>query len=335
LRPKAGSAAATAIEKACNPDPAARYRSAAEFEVGLVEALVQTLSERVPVRSRLGRLRAEWGRTVAVAIASVAMLSIALAAAWNTSQVRAGRRLLGIPVAPRSPLYLTMNGALGIVRSGRLTIHAHNPATATSIGVSADLGVRTMAAVPPWPSGAAFDLAGRPLPAPRMAADGLCCFGDGTSDGEWNDAIRMDSVLTSPIGSRRLEPPALYRFTREWDAPEHLFALAPDGAYGGVAYSGRTRSFRISRRYPGLASIEQWSRGGRLLSTPISLQDSFLTGVAVDALDGTIWAAWPQPSALLRLENLDPSGRHLGSLEVARPLVLLDVSGAEFPWSVR
>ena len=170
------------------------------------------------------------------------------------------------------------------------------------------------------------------MPAPRMAAEGLCCFIDGTTDGEANYAVRMDSVLANPIGSRRLEPPALYRFTPRVGAPRELFPLAPDGLYIGVAYSARTRSFWISRRYMGSAAIEQWSREGVHLSTPISQPDSALTGVAVDPVDGTIWAIRPQPVQVLRLENFDTSGRHLGSVELPRPLVALDGSGAEFAW---
>jgi hypothetical protein len=335
LRPDASTAASAAIEKACHPVPADRYRSAAELEVALVEALAQTLTERAPVRSRLGRLRAEWGRTLIAVAVSVGLVSIGMAAAWDTNPARAGRRALGLPVAPRSPLYLTMNGGLGIVRTSRLTVLAGNPATASPIAVSNDLGVRTMAGMPPWPSGAAFDLAGRPQPSPRMAAHGLCCFIDGTTDGVSNYAVRMDSVLTNPIGSRRLEPPALYRFTRDWDRPERLFALAPDGVYAGVSYSAATGTFWISRRYPGAASIEQWSREGGLLSAPISQSDSYLSAVAVDPADGTIWAVRPQPSAVLRLENFDPSGRHLASVELPRPLVQLDAAGAEFSWSGR
>jgi hypothetical protein len=332
LRPDVGNAAGAVVERACNPVPGSRYQSAAEFEVALVEALADTLSARMPIRSRVARLRADWGRTAAVAVSIAAVLSMALATTWNTNPVRAGRRAFGLVVPPRSPLYLTMNGGLGVLRATDFQVMAQNPATASAIAVSDDLGVRTMASMPPWPSGAAFDLDGRPLPAPRMAADGLCCFSDGTTDGAANYAVRMDSVLTNPIGSRRLEPPALYRFTRDWDHPEQLFALAPAGVYVGVGYSARTRSFWISRRYMGSATIEEWSRDGRHLSTPISQTDSLLTGVAIDPLDDTVWAIRPQPSAVLRLENFEQSGRYLASLELPRPRVLLGAGGAEFPW---
>ena len=62
LRPDVGTDASAVVERACHPDPAGRYQSAAALEGALVEALAATLSTRAPVRSRIGRLGARWGR---------------------------------------------------------------------------------------------------------------------------------------------------------------------------------------------------------------------------------------------------------------------------------
>lgn len=163
----------------------------------------------------------------------------------------------------------------------------------------------------------------------------MCCFYDGTTDGRYNYAIRQDSTLLEPIGSRPVAPPALYRFALDWSAPEPLFPLSPDGAYHGVAYSAACDCFWVTRLELEAAVVERWSRGGDRLGqgwrtfAPV-------TGLAVDPADGTLWAvqmAWNAP--VISIGNYDADGRYLGALDLPRPLSPYGAGGAEFAWTGR
>ena len=325
----------TTIDRGCHPDPDARYASAADFEAALAEALQCTLSQRTSVASPMTRWAARWRKTALVGAATIAVALLTTWGAWDTPLARATRRGLGLPVAPQSPLYLTMNGGLGIVRGGRLTVFPYNPATASSIAVSSDLGVQTMAGIPPWTTGGSFRLDGSPVSAPSIVNEGLCCFYDGTTDGDFNYAPRADSTLLEPMGSRPLAPAALYRFERDWSNPQPYFLLEQGGVYYlGVAYSARSHSFWLARQVRDGSVIEQWSRDGKRLSTPVNLAAASLSGIAVDPRDGTLWVV-RNAGGVMRLENFDGSGRHLASLGVQRaPFNFLPIvaSGAEFEW---
>jgi hypothetical protein len=237
-------------------------------------------------------------------------------------------------VAPRSTLFLTITGAVGILQGTALKLVPFNPASANVFAVSSDLGIVTMAGFPPWIPGASFRLDGTSVSnSPPVVAD-VCCFVDGTTDGEFNYAPRADSTLLEPIGSRPLAPPSLYRFRRDWSQPEMQFPLSPDGTYMGVSYSGRSQTFWLTRRTSNGSVIEQWDRGGTLLSTA-RLPGIVLTGLGIDPKDETLWALRiVTGSAELRLENFSTSGQHLGSLDIARPYnsLLSDESGVEFAW---
>jgi hypothetical protein len=81
--------------------------------------------------------------------------------------------------------------------------------------------------------------------------------------------------------------------------------------------------------------IEHRSRDGQELSPPITLPSSALMGISVDPKDNTLWAINAQHAGgLIRLENFDTSGRHLGIFETPTGLGLRSVppSGAEFAW---
>jgi hypothetical protein len=126
----------------------------------------------------------------------------------------------------------------------------------------------------------------------------------------------------------------VYRFGRDWSNPQLLFPLLPGGFYHGIGYSAASGYFWLTKKVPTGTVIEQWSREGKHLSSPINIPSAFLSGIAVDPKDETLWAVAPQASGV-RLENFDPSGRRLGSFDLERPLVnYLDIqaSGAEFEW---
>lgn len=322
------------IDHLADPDPDARPANATEAEAMLSAALKRRVLRRAHAASLTGRLAARW-RGVAASAAAVATLIILALASWNTNGGRAVRHQLGLTVAPRSPAYLTLPGAFGIVQGGWFQPVPHNPATATTIAVTTAYGVRTMAGMPPWVPRGAFRLDGTPVAPPTPQPPYLCCFYDGTTDGRFNYAARSDNTLLSPIGSRPLEPSALYRFTLDWTGPEPVFPLAEGGTYHGVAYSAITQSFWLTRRIRESAMIEEWSGDGRHLGTPVHLPTGFLTGIGVDPLDGTLWVVRTQfvaGASPILLENYTTRGHLLGSFLVQQPFLVLAGAGLEFAW---
>jgi hypothetical protein len=197
--------------------------------------------------------------------------------------------------------------------------------------VSSDLGVLTVPGIPPWVGGARFTLDGTAVGAVRSSTTGICCFSDGTTDGRFNYAVRQDSTLLEPIGSRPLAPPAIYRFGRDWSDPQPYVPLTPGHTYNGVTWAPDTDTFWVSRLDNETAAIEHWSRDGVRLATPVTVPLS-LTGLALDPADGTLWAVRYRGNADgLQLDQFARDGRHLGTLTVAtvRPVG----SAAEFAWT--
>ncbi len=324
-----------AIEQAADPDPGRRIPRASELERALRDALSEVLAARAPVWGLGARWWVRWRRAVFVGTACVALASLVGWTAWDTGAARSLRRAVGLPVPPLSPLYVTAAGGLLIVDGTGVTVVAGNPASAPALAVSADLGVRTLSGIPPWPGGATFALDGTPVAGPHAATDGMCCFNDGTTDGEFNYAVRQDSTLLAPIGSRPLAPRALFRFARDWSDPQPLFFLTPSGSYTGVTYSGASGTFWTTRNEAGVAEIEQWRRDGERVSAPLQV-DPPLLGVAADPRDGTLWVVKQVPSQhVLALDNYDVTGRHLGTYTVSHPLPVLGGGGAEFAWRGR
>jgi hypothetical protein len=291
------------------------------------------MAERVAVASTVMRRWARWRKSLAVGVSTILLALLTLWVAWDSSGGRAARRRAGLNVAPRSPLYIAVEGGLGIVRGRTIDVVPFNPTTATAIAVSTELGVRTMAGMAPWTTGGSFRLDGTPIAVPAAPPATTCCFSDGTTDGRFNYSVRQDSTLLEPIGSRPLSPPALYRFDRDWSRPQVLFPLVPEGEYYGVAHSTAGDSFWLTRNTRNDGRIEQWSRQGTLLSTPIVVPWADLMGLAQDPKDNTLWVARPGSSGVLRLENFDTAGRHLGSLDVPWPHPIWRPGGAEFAWT--
>jgi hypothetical protein len=336
LRPDLDPSVISVIERCSHPDSAVRYHNAIELETALTLSLAATLAHRTSVASSMRRRLRRWQRPISIAAAIALITVLATWSLWDTSAARGVRRRLGMVVPPRSTLYVTMNGGLGILRAGQFRVVPYNPTSASVMAVSADLGVLTMAGTPPYTTGGRFRLDGSPLPPPSTVHDGQCCSYDGTTDGRQNFTIRHDSTLLEPVNSRPLAPPALYRFARDWSRPEVQFLLdATRGYYHGVAYSAATDSFFLTRRLRHDSVIEHRSRDGQELSPPITLPSSALMGISVDPKDNTLWAINAQHAGgLIRLENFDTSGRHLGIFETPTGLGLRSVppSGAEFAW---
>jgi hypothetical protein len=324
---------AAQIDQVCHPDPEKRSSSASEVATALVTALGEMLSSQPPARTTAERWWVRLKRPALVAMLALGSILTLAGAAWDQTPGRALRRVFGLSAPPRSPLYIALNGGLAIVRGRRLELHAQNAGLAGTIAVSRDLGVRITGGMPPWIPGGAFALDGTPLSAAIGAPRGICCFADGTTDGVFNYAALTDSTLLDPIGSRVLASPGVYRFGRDWSNAERLFPLPADGVYEGIGYAGASRTFFLTRRFPDRTAIEQWSAGGQLLATPIVLRNAYLRGLAIDPLDGTLWLyRVDNPAPVLRLENFEPTGPHVASLEIVHDIPNFGPTGAEFAW---
>lgn len=334
LRPDLTPEVVAVVERSCHPDLERRFASALDCEAALTEALGMAVGQPTSVASPWVRRWSRWRRLALGSAAATVAALLVVGYTWQTNRGRDARRALGMAVPPRSPLYLALNGSLAIVRGRDVALFPNNPTTATGIAVSSDYGVRTTSGIPPWMAGTSFRLDGTPVATTSYVGERLCCFLDGTTDGRFNYTARTDSTLLEPIGSRRLDPPALYRFDREWSNPRLLFLLAPDGTYFGVAYSGPRDSFWLVRRFPNGSAIEEWSRDGKLLATPVNLPAVLLTALAIDPQDGTLWAvrANNESGVVARLENYDDTGRHLGWIDLLWPLQFFPSGGAEFEW---
>ena len=234
---------------------------------------------------------------------------------------------------------MSFQGGLAVLRDGVLEIFPHNGGTALPIAVSTALGVRTAAGAPVSPVGARFQLDGTPLPPAPQDIASMCCWTDGATDGKFVYAIRNDSTLLEPRGSRPLARVALYRFDLQWGHPEELFRFPVDGMYNGgngvyvgVAYSARTGSFWITRTLSEGAHIEQWSREGTLISASVNEPATMLIGIASDPADGTLWAISQGSPNRLALENFDEQGTRLGTFATDWPVPSTFPEGAEFAW---
>jgi hypothetical protein len=266
---------------------------------------------------------------------AAAALLLVVAAAWNTGPGRSARRLAGLPVPPRSPLYFVHGGTIGILERGALRLLPGAHQGSWVLAVSEQRGIRSLPGMPPWVGPVWFRPDGTPERAPDNVG-GVCCFGDGTTDGRFNYALRQDSTLLEPIGSRPLAPPAIHRYTTEWTEPATLFELGGEAAgttfYLGIAYAGAIDAFVVTRsNTEGRSELEVWSRDGRRLAR---WAVPFAAGnVAVDPADDTIWVTRSDLNArVIHLENLDLKGRPLGSFDVPKPFATGGAAGLEFAW---
>jgi serine/threonine-protein kinase len=336
-RPDLHAAARKVIERACAPDAADRYANARELEVALSDTLAVILADEARVVPASTRWWRRWRRVVLTTTGVAASVLLVTWLGWNTGAGRAARRLSGLPVPPRSPLYLTVGGAIGIVEGGRLSLLPGTDYGAYPLAVSEALGVRTLPGYPPWVRGTWFRPDGRPARAGGTLG-GVCCFMDGTTDGLFNYALRQDSTLAEPVGSRPLAPPAIHRFTLEWTDPTVLFELGgatagvTSGYYSGIAYAGAVDAFFVAHTSSdGRSVLEQWSRDGRRLAQwPLPYVTA---GVAADPADETVWVLrYDMNARLMHITNLDSYGRALGSFEIAKPFASMGALGMEFAW---
>jgi DNA-binding beta-propeller fold protein YncE len=195
--------------------------------------------------------------------------------------------------------------------------------------------------------GAWLGLDGTPQRA-AVPTEDICCFLDGTTDGRFNYALRQDSTLLDPIGSRTLAPPAVYRYDLEWRHGEALFELGEPAAdvtsmlYYGIAFDARLQALWVTRiTADGSAQAERWGLDGAKQAT-LSLAP-YSTGIAVDPADGSLWVVRDgDDDDYAVFDNFTPSGVRLGTFAVPSPIgakgtVNPDTfaSGLEFAWPAR
>jgi serine/threonine-protein kinase len=333
------------IERACAPEPQERFPSAQHLEAALTDALGIVIAERAHVVPTTVRRWRRWRRRVLGLAATVAILLLAVWSGWNTGPGRTARRAAGLAVPPRSPLYLTFDGGVAVVGGNGIRLLPGGTAGAHAIAVSMRWGIRTLASRPPWVGGAWLGLDGTPRRA-VVPSEYVCCFTDGTTDGRFNYALRQDSTLLDPIGSRALAPPAVYRYDLEWRHGEVLFELGEPAAdvtstlYYGIAFDARLQALWVTQlTTDGTAQAERWGLGGTKQAT-LSLAP-YSTGVAIDPADGTLWVVRDgDDDDRVYFDNLAPSGVMLGTLDVPSPVgasrtIDAFASGLEFAWPER
>lgn len=344
-RPDMPAAACDVIERACAPSPGLRYGHSQEMEAALGDALSVAIGQRAKVVPSAVRRWRRWRRRVLTTASAVASALLLVWLGWNTGPGRAARRAAGLAVPPISPLYLTFDGGIGVLEGTSLRLLPGGGPGAHAIAVSTHWGVRTRASHPPWVGGAWLGPGGTPGRAPLPAED-ICCFYDGTTDGRFNYALRQDSTLLDPIGSRALAPPAIHRYDLEWRAGEVLFELGASAVdvtstlYHGIAFDGRAQALWVTRfGGDGTRHAERWGLDGRRQRTIVLGLHSY--GIAVDPADGTLWVFRDAGEGdRMYFDNFTPSGVMLGTLAVDRPLdvggaLAAFASGLEFAWPER
>jgi serine/threonine-protein kinase len=330
--------ARAAIDRACATDTAARFATAQELEGALALALRDVLAVRDRVVPEAVRRWRRWRRIVLTAAAAAIAVTLGSALAWSTTAGRGARRALGLQVPPRSPLYFPYGGGIGVIDGATVRIIDGSNEGPIALAVSERYGIRLMPGAPPWIAGAWFRLDGTPIPPVLDSAPGLCCYSDGTTDGRFNYALRQDSTLLEPIGSRPLARPAIHRFDLNWRNREPLFELGgslegvTSRAYAGIAYDGTADAFWVTTAAPGdMPQAEQWSRDGRKLASFAVVPGA--VGIAVDPADGTLWVQRQVPNDhLLHFDNFDRTGNTVGTYSIPEPLRGVGGMGLEFAW---
>jgi len=344
-RPDMPTASRDVIERACAPDLGIRHSNAQELEAALGDALNAVIVQRAKVVPSTVRRWRRWRRPVLTTASVVASALLLVWLGWNTGPGRAARRVAGLPVPPISPLYLTFDGGIGVLEGNSLRLLPGGGPGAHAIAASTRWGVRTMASHPPWVGGAWLGPDGSPGRA-ELPAEDLCCFADGTTDGRFNYALRQDSTLLEPIGSRALAPPAVYRYDLQWRAGEPLFDLGASAVdvtstlYHGIAFDGRAQALWVTRfESDGTSHAERWGLDGRRQMTVALGAHSY--GIAVDPADGTLWVSRDAgDDGRIYFDNLTPSGVMLGTLAVSKPADTTSAwagfaAGLDFAWLER
>lgn len=332
-RPALPAAVTALADRFCAADPGERPATAREAEAELAACLAHVVADRHRVPAPMERLWARLVRPLAVTAGMALLAASLLLTFWDADVIRDARWAIA-PQLPSSRLFVTSQSAIGGIDKGRVELLATNPVSAVLLAVSShDATMVTMAAAPPFEQGGqVVPAAGGPGRA-IAASWSICCFGDGTTDGRFNYAIRRDE--TRSPGSRPLAAATLYRFSREWTDPHPLFELDPLPVYCGVAYDPEDDTFVMTHnveREPNWR-LERWSRVGKRLAVLVEGRDA-VNGVAFDPADRTIWVLQErQMGAGYRLLAFRRDGRLLGALDLAggQEYALDTLSGAEFP----
>jgi hypothetical protein len=248
-----------------------------------------------------------------VGILAVLVLAAAAFAIWRGSA--------SPPPGPRSVLYLSSSGWLGVVADGRVTIAAVNPHEAYPIVVSAGGRLVSTAGGYERTGGLAFEQATpwlRPVQGTPPLPGRRCCWFDGASDGHSTLAVHRDVY-----GDDGTE---VHRFGAGWSGG--TLALRPGpGAYSGIAVTA-DGTWWLSTAEAGGGRLERWRHGRRLARTDGLPR---LVALAADPADGTVWGiAEVEPLDRLTLVQFGADGRQLQTAVLAKSEASFLPRGAEF-----
>ena len=223
------------------------------------------------------------------------MLVACVFAAQNTAQA-----------APTSRLYLSTGSQVAILEGGTVVDSWITGDQEYSIAV--DTTVQTWSQGNPFLSllGREYQLDGTPTDATFANAVG-CCFRDGTTDGQFNYAVRAAAPFNT-----------VYRFSRDWTDPQVMpFPAQLTTGVTGIAYDSSDDTFWLaSSSLAGYFAVIHVTRAGGFISTFGG------TGVnptlAYDGADDTLWVyTWaPQTSQLIQFapsDDMTSSNLPLGS----------------------
>jgi hypothetical protein len=115
-----------------------------------------------------------------------------------------------------------------------------------------------------------------------------CCFRDGTTDGQFNYAIRQ-----LPAGN------VVYRFNLDWTDPQVtpiVTTPALPGGITGIAYDSSDDTFWLASSFGGNVTVLHVTRTGGLISF-FNANGGSLVSLAYDRADDTLWLYSAQPLA--------------------------------------
>jgi hypothetical protein len=307
--PSVPSRAAAAISRALDPEPSARYESAAAMEAALWAAL-QDLVTR-DLRDSAPRPRLTIARVSVAALAALALIASG-ATMW--------RRAAQAAEGPASPLYLASSGWIGVVTDGQLAIVAANPHEAYPLAVFDD-GEAATAGGYERTGGLRFTRAGArlvPIAGTPSLPGGQCCWFDGAADRRTTFAVHRD--VYGDGGSQ------VHAFDSTWNGGR-LVVDPGAGEYSGIA-AAADGALWLSTAEGDDGRLERWQHGRR---TARFRGFPRLVALGIDPADGTIWGVQEiEPLRRLTLVQFSPDGAHMRTVAIDKPESSFLPRGAEF-----
>lgn len=202
--------------------------------------------------------------------------------------------------AQTSELYISPHDAARmVVLQGGVVVRSWDTLHAGENAVAVSGTIRTTANR--WSSnggeGAEYDLSGAPL-GPAYSSPAAGNWFDGTTDGRYsNYAVQHNGDFQ------------LYRFKRDWTAPQPMFDA---GRYAsGITIDPADRTFWVSDGLTGI--VRHLDRRGNVLSSFDAAERSYAYGIAMDPADRTLWIGGAGSNVIYQY---DTEGNLLSSIAV-------------------